>query len=229
MRLGWLPRSYHSSFLLASREEWARQDEEKALPPGMERDLNNRDEPGIADCPKNTSMISSCLLLAVLFCWKRQRGGAVAKQENRTEEMSPAEERNLRELQASWAVKEALGILELRDENDLRPRLWAGSSLLFPTKGWRGANKDKSPCDMPECAVKDSSPLKWEIKNPRLKEHTTLKNSLGAVLRGAQLWFLPDLVLPIKLPEHLPAPHHLSCHRSHQARGFERITEIWKP
>lgn len=51
----------------------------------------------------------------------------MAKQENRTEEMSPAEERNLRELQASWAVKEALGsrvgILELRDENDLRPRL----------------------------------------------------------------------------------------------------------
>lgn len=47
----------------------------------------------------------------------------MAKQENRTEEMSPAEERTLRELQASWAVKEALGILELRDESNLRPRL----------------------------------------------------------------------------------------------------------
>lgn len=71
--------------------------------------------------------------------------------------VSVKKERDLRELQASWAAKEALGsrILELRGEGNLRltqAKAELRSSLLFPSREWRGANKDKSPCHTwPDC------------------------------------------------------------------------------
>lgn len=97
----------------------------------------------------------------MFLCGKRrEREGAGAKQlfggqllcSAQLVKMLPAKKRDLRELQASWAVKEALGsragILELRDEGNLRltqGKAELSSPLLFPAKECRGANKDKSP------------------------------------------------------------------------------------